>query len=77
MANLLKASKKYNVQNCPVGVITASQESKGEHPEDFSDYPQFFYMELLESTKTDVEVPTRNNPVPINVTGEIVMLGGV
>ncbi|MDE6491930.1 MAG: hypothetical protein K2L37_02125, partial [Lactobacillus sp.] len=68
MASLVP-TKLYNVQNCPVGTITSIQEEKGEHPADFGAFPNFFYMELLESTKTDVEVPSRNNPVPINVTG--------
>lgn len=69
MANLLKPAKEYHIDNCPI--LEVDSRDSGEHHEDFNLYPQYFLYETFEDTRIDVECPSDNNPVPINITENI------
>jgi hypothetical protein len=43
----------------------------GEHPAGFDEYPQHFLFEVLDETRVDTEVPSNNNPLSINLTGNM------
>ena len=69
MAKILTPTKEYYVDNCPV--LHMNEEVEGDHPLGFDEYPQFFLYEVDDGTRLDVEVPSNNNPVSINLTGNI------
>ena len=69
MATMLNPSKEYYVDNCRC--LHMNVEVEGDHPSGFEDFPQFFLYEVDDDTRLDVEVPSNNNPVSINLTGNI------
>lgn len=69
MATILNPTRHLNVDNCVTGHVADGNESL--HPDNFSDYPHLFFMEILDNTKIDTEVVSDNNPLLMYHTNHI------
>ena len=74
MATLGTPLRGYNVDNCLCGYVdTRDQVNKNEpeHADEYYRNPTGFYMEVFKDTRTNIEVPSMNNPIEIRLTGDL------
>lgn len=72
MATIGRPTKKYNVKNCAVAHI---DDPESGHSPEYSQHTDAFMIELQDSTRTAVESISNNNPIEINITGEMNVKG--
>ena len=69
MAELLKATKSYYVDNCLVDKVESkAQAGTGENKDRNI---TGFYIETYEDTRVGVEATSTNNPVQLYLTGKL------
>lgn len=68
MATIGRPTKKYNVKNCAVAHV--DDPESGYSPE-YYQHTDAFMIELQDSSRTEVEAISNNNPIEINITGEM------
>lgn len=69
MATLLTPSKSLFIDDCQC--LHMNNNINGDHPSGFDDHPDKFVIEVFDETRIDSEVPSDNNPLLINITGNI------
>jgi len=62
MAKIIKPSKDFYIDNCPVTPITSTEDKA---------YPELFFIELHPETRVDYEIEPKVETVPFYLTGTI------